>query len=706
MLKRLRTTFSLVAVATCPAMCDFSDIPASEVESDHATWVPCDLTDKEGKDAAPPKDANPTTSSSNSTSTTPADLTTSSASSKEKQNDVMSDSSKKNQDEEDSPFELVSETKDDEETEDQKDGTPHEDEPDFDEAVEVVIPTEDERGSGLNNMTGISKALAAIEASEEENSLVVPTTVSPGSNSLTSTPTLDSVTTSCKSSGTLRPKPPSCPPPGHAPKKIPTAAVPKRSFLSLKASHESESEAMQPPPVPAPLTTAKAKRRSKSLRKGDASNRGRSGAPERKVQEDNDEQKDRSRSARVDKKKPRTPVMVSGTTLQRKVTILPMPISEKEKFLRETAASYLSQYGSESAASYNLHIGLYYYSASDKWPVTSPDQLSSLVLCQDSSVEERWWCYRCDLNKHSGGKRIHSTWPTPEAQCYHYWGDHATADEWKWIDEAKRLKVDVKDLAWHILWIDLDKTPLPSSAKALPLLPLKIPSLDEDRAHNPRVFEAPLKRVQTPAFHASEKRMKKEREQWQIKVAEPEIHEEKREETKEFTALGWESPLSLFYPLVENEVLEFIHPCTSVREYSRCRFLFHDSNHARRTGFMNFLLVVEEHCFHLIVLKLMVSKVLSNGSSYSGPLREKVLALNTVCPSGLAKHMDESLKTFRWPVEMNAYVNSVLNYAKTICQLEVPVEVVGIPIPPKARPVPVKPEDLTDANAWSLDKLD
>ena len=67
------------------------------------------------------------------------------------------------------PFELVSDIKDDDETEDQKDGTPREDEPDFEEVADVVIPTEDEHGSGLNNVIGISKTLAAIEASEEEN---------------------------------------------------------------------------------------------------------------------------------------------------------------------------------------------------------------------------------------------------------------------------------------------------------------------------------------------------------------------------------------------------------------------------------------------------------------------------------------------------------------------------------------------------------
>ena len=216
-----------------------------------------------------------------------------------------------------------------------------------------------------------------------------PARIDPKANSLTTTPSLTSTTTTAGKN------------------RITTLeTVPKRSFLCLKAAPtDTESEMMPPPPMATAKAKTRARSRSKSNRakakaKVEPKPRGRSTPPERKAppQAKPAPVEDRSRSVRS---KIRMPIFTSGQSLSGKTTIVPLPkpSSPKEAFLQETVSSYRSCHKLHSAADFNLMIASYLYEPSPKWPVTTPWQMSSQVLKQDSSEHERFWCYRCDLGK-------------------------------------------------------------------------------------------------------------------------------------------------------------------------------------------------------------------------------------------------------------------------------------------------------------------
>ena len=50
-----------------------------------------------------------------------------------------------------------------------------------------------------------------------------------------------------------------------------------------------------------------------------------------------------------------------------------------------------------------------------------------------------------DLQKGSGNKGLHTSWPPPEAQSFHWWEAHAAAADWKRTLEATRLGVNIFD---------------------------------------------------------------------------------------------------------------------------------------------------------------------------------------------------------------------------------------------------------------------
>ena len=554
--------------------------------------------------------------------------------------------------------------------------------------VEVVENTDVE--TGLTTMKSLANALPAVEATEDEKGTATATHLAPGQNSLTTI-------------RPLVPQPPDHPPPTHLTAKsssgkstdgIPLPLVKKRDFFG--AAKDTDSELMPPPKVPAigPLSTAKPKPASKPAPK----NRGRSKGPKILNHAPEEDEHKRSRSLiRMPKPKPRTPVLISGTRMHNDKSEITKPMSEKEKFLQDTAKEYHQEHDYQSAASYNLHIGLYYYVSSDRWPVTAPSQLNALVLCQDSSMEERWWCYHCDLKKGSGSRRMHTSWPTPEAQCCHWWSEHATDKDWTWIHEAVRLGVSVHDLAWHLLWVDLDESPLPSSERALPLLPLKLPSLAGGKPHNPVVFQPPLSRQETPHFHASERRMRKEREATVVQ------HEpEKDKNTKNadnFTAFGWESPLDLFKKHCDREIGILIHPFDDVKSYSRHRTHLHFEQFNMRSPLMEFILTVEEHSFYMAILKVMTTKVLLTSDKYSWSLREKSLALHAVLPGRFEAKIREEMPRFRYPRHLDGFIQGVLQQAVEMCRIAPPCMVENLP-------KPFTPTKEAESTSYDLSTLD
>ena len=257
-------------------------------------------------------------------------------------------------------------------------------EADFGDA-DVVIATDGEEG-GLNNMRGLSKALDAVEATEDEHApaAITPLKAKAKTNALTSTPSLTPTSQSVTSTSA----------PARRVTKIPISIVPKRDLLKKKLGNgdNTDTDVTPPPPLVSPLRTAKAKPRARSMK------RGRSRTPKVDVEPEKPTE-ERSRSTRV-----------ANIRAPEFTTVPIQPIKQKtskEIFLEEMVFHYRAHNKLHSAADFNLLISRYLYEPSDKYPVSSLSHLSAAVLKQDSSEEHRFWCYSCDLGGSSAGKRMH-----------------------------------------------------------------------------------------------------------------------------------------------------------------------------------------------------------------------------------------------------------------------------------------------------------
>ena len=479
--------------------------------------------------------------------------------------------------EKDSGAKKESEEKEDKgEMEEDKDQEEDKDKGDVEEAdfgdAEVVIATDGEEG-GLNNMRGLSKALDAVEATEDEHApaAITPLKAKAKTNALTSTPSLTPTSQSVTSTSA----------PAKRVTRIPISIVPKRDLLKKKLGNgdNTDTDVMPPPPLVSPLRTAKAKPRARSMK------RGRSRTPKVADVEPEKPTEERSRSTRVTKVRAPEFTTVPIQPIKQKTS--------KEIFLEEMVFHYRAHNKLHSAADFNLLISCYLYKPSDKYPVSSLNHLSAAVLKQDSSEEHRFWCYSCDLGGSSAGKRMHSSWGTPEELLHHWWATHATTEDWQFVHKARELKITIDDIVYYLFWMDFSKFPLPNWHLGLVSLPKRIPTLSGDRAHNARIFEAPYHCSSTPSWHRSEVTMANYRSKEQLGCNDANEND-KQEEDKCFTTFGWESPLKLFLSQCEREVNVLTRPFDCVSDYSRSRSKMHLEQYERRYPLTDFLLTT--HC--------------------------------------------------------------------------------------------------------------
>ena len=80
-------------------------------------------------------------------------------------------------------------------------------------------------------------------------------------------------------------------------------------------------------------------------------------------------------------------------------------------------------------------------------------------------------------------------WPDMFTFTQHWHVEHASDLNTEWTTLALYGGVTIPDLAWELLGIDLEETPLPRSKEALPTLPKVMPN--KRSGHNPRIYGAP-----------------------------------------------------------------------------------------------------------------------------------------------------------------------------------------------------------------------
>ena len=79
---------------------------------------------------------------------------------------------------------------------------------------------------------------------------------------------------------------------------------------------------------------------------------------------------------------------------------------------------------------------------------------------------------------------------------------HASALQTEWTTLALWGHITIQDLAWEILGVDLEETPLPRARAALPTIPRVVP--EKRGGHNPRIFTSPwfVHRPAVPYFRS------------------------------------------------------------------------------------------------------------------------------------------------------------------------------------------------------------
>ena len=95
-----------------------------------------------------------------------------------------------------------------------------------------------------------------------------------------------------------------------------------------------------------------------------------------------------------------------------------------------------------------------------------------------------------------------SLWPSVTSFTTHWHIEHASALQTEWTTLALWGNISIQDLAWEILGVDLEETPLPRAPAALPTIPKVMP--DRRGGHIPRIYGSPwhVHRPAVPYYRA------------------------------------------------------------------------------------------------------------------------------------------------------------------------------------------------------------
>ena len=159
----------------------------------------------------------------------------------------------------------------------------------------------------------------------------------------------------------------------------------------------------------------------------------------------------------------------------------------KKDLLAWTLRDLKRSWGSDSRAFVNLHVGLYMYDATAKYPVAHPRAFAACSLAGDANLRERFCCWSCRKQVREG--EVKTLWPDMFTFTQHWHVEHASDLNTEWTTLALYGGVTIPDMAWELLGIDLEETPLPRSTEALPTLPKVMPN--KRSGHNPRIYGAP-----------------------------------------------------------------------------------------------------------------------------------------------------------------------------------------------------------------------
>ena len=116
-----------------------------------------------------------------------------------------------------------------------------------------------------------------------------------------------------------------------------------------------------------------------------------------------------------------------------------------------------------------------------------PRAFAACSLAGDPQLYERFCCWACRRQTDDG--EVKSLWPSMTSFTHHWHVEHASAFQTEWTTLALYGDVSLQDLAWEILGVDLEETPLPRAPAALPTLPKVMPN--RRGGHNPRIYGPP-----------------------------------------------------------------------------------------------------------------------------------------------------------------------------------------------------------------------
>ena len=119
-----------------------------------------------------------------------------------------------------------------------------------------------------------------------------------------------------------------------------------------------------------------------------------------------------------------------------------------------------------------------------------PTDLRAFAACSvlgDPNLPERFCCWSC--RKQSAEGEIKSLRPSMDFFTQHWHVSHASALQTEWTTLALWGSISIEDLAWEIVGVDLEESPIPRAAAALPTIPRVMP--ERRGGHNPRTYGSP-----------------------------------------------------------------------------------------------------------------------------------------------------------------------------------------------------------------------
>ena len=135
----------------------------------------------------------------------------------------------------------------------------------------------------------------------------------------------------------------------------------------------------------------------------------------------------------------------------------------------------------------NLHIALYLYDPSRKYPIAHPRAFAACSVAGDAALPERFCCWSCQ-NVTTGGA-VKSLWPDMDVFTYHWHQVHASQLQTDWTELALQFGLTIADLSWALLGLDLLESPLPGAREALKAIPKVMPPKRD--GHNERIYDNP-----------------------------------------------------------------------------------------------------------------------------------------------------------------------------------------------------------------------